>query len=183
MRKYGDIRADGYFFLGYVKSGPRAGTEKWLSPEANEARLARSKLANEHREALRKSNPAFRKTFQAGVLRWFRGDYRRGMFYRAKSAGKRGVPFNLESIEDIPYATHCPIFGVELEMGSGANHRWSPSIDKIHPELGYTKGNVIVVSHLANSIKSNATPEQIMAVAKFFKKLWRQKNYSRKVEK
>jgi len=171
VHKYGDIREDGYFFIGYVKSGPRAGTAKWISPTANETRLRTAQTANAEREARRKADPAFRETARSAVHQWFRDDYRRGMFHRAKSAGKRGIPFNLESIEDIPYVTHCPVFGVELVMGSGKNHKWSPSMDKIVPELGYVKGNIIVVSHFANSIKSNATPEQIMAVAKFYKKL------------
>lgn len=80
-----------------------------------------------------------------------------------------GIPFGLQSMYDIPHTTHCPIFGVELVQNGRGD--FSPSLDKIRPELGYVKGNIIVVSDLANRIKSNATPEQIMAVAKFYKKL------------
>lgn len=172
MPNYGDTREDGFTFIGTVKSGPRAGQEKWISPSANAARIERTRSANAEREARRKVDADFRRSSQAKVSQWFREDYRRGMLHRARAASKQhGIPCNLESIEDIPYVTRCPIFGVELVMGSGTNHKWSPSLDKIVPSKGYVKGNIIVVSHFANSIKSNAAPDQIMAVAKFYKKL------------
>jgi hypothetical protein len=47
----------------------------------------------------------------------------------------------------------------------------SPSLDRVIPELGYVQGNVIWVSHRANSIKQNATAEEILAVGQFYKNL------------
>lgn len=41
-------------------------------------------------------------------------------------------------------------------------------MDKIDPSRGYVKGNVIVVSGLANRIKTNATLEQIKKVYDFY---------------
>jgi len=49
-----------------------------------------------------------------------------------------------------------------------SNH--SPSIDRIIPHKGYVEGNVIIVSDLANRIKSDATLEEISNVIKFYKK-------------
>lgn len=40
----------------------------------------------------------------------------------------------------------------------------SPSIDRIIPELGYTKGNIRVISNRANLLKSNATIEELQKV-------------------
>ena len=37
------------------------------------------------------------------------------------------------------------------------------------------KGNVIMVSHMANSIKNQATPDQIQKVATFYEKLYKEK--------
>ena len=41
------------------------------------------------------------------------------------------------------------------------NYGDSPSLDRIFPESGYTKGNVRVISWRANWIKNNSTIEEI----------------------
>ena len=62
----------------------------------------------------------------------------------------------------------CPALGIPLAVQSKTSDN-SPSLDKIIPALGYVPGNIVVVSHLANRIKSNATPAQLLAVAHFYK--------------
>lgn len=65
----------------------------------------------------------------------------------------------------------CPVFGVEFEwgcsgLGSGRSKSPnSPSLDRVIPELGYIIGNVVFISRLANTIKSNATEKELYAVA------------------
>lgn len=86
---------------------------------------------------------------------------------RAKA---KGIKFNL-TIEDIVIPEYCPVLGIKLERGIGRPTNNSPSIDKIIPELGYTKGNVIIVSYRANMIKNNATPDEILKVGLFYDKL------------
>ncbi|ATW58338.1 putative HNH endonuclease [Pseudomonas phage ventosus] len=81
-------------------------------------------------------------------------------------AAKAGVPFDLTA-EDIVIPEHCPVFGVPLETASGAAKQNSPSLDKIIPELGYVKGNVQVISNLANVMKHDATPEQLIMFAEW----------------
>lgn len=108
---------------------------------------------------------------QAYLRAYRRKDYRQYMLHRMKfRAAKLGVPFNIEC-SDIPLITHCPVFGFELKAGDGFATLTSPSLDRIIPELGYVKGNIIVISHKANMIKSSATPDEVMQVAEFFKKL------------
>jgi len=78
-------------------------------------------------------------------------------------AKRKGVEFDLE-YDDIPWVTHCPILGVKLDYdrkGHGNNGPDSPSLDRINNEKGYVKGNVQVISRLANTMKNSATPEQI----------------------
>lgn len=84
---------------------------------------------------------------------------------RAKRAG---LPCTITQ-DDIRIPTHCPALGWPLVLGDGRVGPQSPTLDKIVPDLGYVPGNVLVVSHLANRIKSNATPDQILAVATFYK--------------
>ena len=85
-------------------------------------------------------------------------------------AKKRGLPFNLE-VKDIIIPEKCPMLGIKLESGRGRRGIFdsSPTIDRIIPEKGYIKGNIQVVSGRANMIKSNATPDELMAVAKYCK--------------
>jgi hypothetical protein len=50
--------------------------------------------------------------------------------------------------------------------GSRKLARTSPTLDRIIPELGYVAGNVEVVSHQANSMKGEASAEQLVTFAR-----------------
>lgn len=88
---------------------------------------------------------------------------------RAKvRAKKQNVPFTI-FVDDIVIPEFCPILGMKLVVHKGTSGAWpdSPSLDKIVPELGYVKGNIQVISSLANSMKFTATPEQMLLFAKW----------------
>lgn len=90
------------------------------------------------------------------------------MLDRAKRRAKeKNLEFNLE-ITDIIIPEKCPVFNKKFIIGS--NNNYSPSLDRIDNSKGYIKGNVQVISRKANTIKSNATPEEVMLVAKFMEK-------------
>ena len=80
----------------------------------------------------------------------------------AKSRAKQeGSAFNI-TVDDFDIPEYCPILGFKLkEVGIGKRSKNSPSLDRIDPRLGYTKGNVRVISSLANTMKQDATPEQL----------------------
>jgi|Laugrespbdmm15sd_2_1035082.scaffolds.fasta_scaffold03654_7 hypothetical protein len=86
-------------------------------------------------------------------------------------ARKKGIPFDI-TVEDIIIPEYCPILGIPLtrNLGSHGGTSSSASLDKISPELGYVKGNVQVISLLANNMKSNATKEQLLLFAEWIKK-------------
>lgn len=93
----------------------------------------------------------------------------RYLYGSAKQRAKRkGLPFTLE-VSDIIIPEICPILGIALKR----NHnnripaKFSPSLDKIDPHLGYTKDNVQVISYLANTMKQNASKEELIAFAKW----------------
>lgn len=92
------------------------------------------------------------------------------MLQNAKNRAKRnGLKFNLTK-EDITIPKICPIFKIKLE-GNGKQSPNSPSIDRINSSKGYIKGNIIIVSWKANNIKGNATPDEMIKVAEFYKGL------------
>lgn len=61
----------------------------------------------------------------------------------------------------------CPVFNVPLVKGKGKPHDWSPSIDKIDPKKGYIKGNIQVISMLANAMKNHANKKQLRQFARW----------------
>jgi hypothetical protein len=89
-----------------------------------------------------------------------------------KRAKQKGLDFDLE-VEDI-LGTSCPIFGVELKRGSRQGPSdFAPSVDRIDNSKGYVKGNVQVLSNLANKMKANATPEQLLQFAEWVFKTYK----------
>lgn len=63
--------------------------------------------------------------------------------------------------KDITVPEFCPVFGVRLQRGVKRRTDASPSLDKIIPALGYTPGNVWVISWRANRIKNDATLQEL----------------------
>jgi len=93
------------------------------------------------------------------------------MYWKALDRAKqRGLPFTI-SKSDVVIPSHCPVLGIPLQPGTGVLTDNSPSLDRIIPELGYVPGNVIVVSHKANRIKTDASPVELQKVADFYNKL------------
>lgn len=87
------------------------------------------------------------------------------MFESAKRrAQSKGLPFNIE-ISDIIIPERCPLLDIPLQDCKGAAGDSSPSLDRLLPHLGYVKGNVIVISHRANQIKSCASVDELMMIA------------------
>jgi hypothetical protein len=83
----------------------------------------------------------------------------KSMLFAARARAKeQGIQIDIY-IEDIVVPEFCPVLGIKLSVDGDKNN--SPSLDKMIPERGYTKGNVKVISWRANWIKNNATPEEI----------------------
>lgn len=75
-------------------------------------------------------------------------------------ARNKGIPHNLD-IEDISIPETCPILGIPLLKGKGVYTDNSPTLDRIIPSLGYTKGNIWVISMRANRLKQDSTVEEL----------------------
>jgi hypothetical protein len=98
--------------------------------------------------------------------RYYNRDVRTGLLNNVRQRTKtKGYAFDL-TLDDIVIPDVCPILGVPLKRGTQANYRYSPSIDRIDSNKGYTKDNIKVISMLANRMKSDATKEECIAFAK-----------------
>ena len=78
------------------------------------------------------------------------------------SAKRRNIYFNLK-FEDLELPEKCPILNIFLEYfqegcGNTFNHA---TLDRIDNSKGYIKGNVIILSRLANAMKNEATFDQL----------------------
>jgi len=87
------------------------------------------------------------------------------MLYSARKRSKtKNLDFNIE-LSDIQIPEFCPVLNIRLvpgrQLGAGNRSDDTPSLDRIVPSLGYTKGNVRVISWRANRLKSDATPEEL----------------------
>lgn len=87
--------------------------------------------------------------------------------YRAR---KFGVPFNITKA-DIEIPKFCPILGIRLSRGIKHPSPKSPTLDRIIPCKGYVRGNVAVISYRANSIKRDATLQELEKLVQYIKRM------------
>lgn len=86
-------------------------------------------------------------------------------------AKKLGLEFDIDE-NDLTLPDRCPIFGTKLECGVGKQTGNSPSVDRIDNAKGYVKGNVIVVSQRANSLKRDASLDELRRLVDFYKQFF-----------
>lgn len=133
---------------------------------SEEAKAARREYMRNYVRAYRAANPElWRKARQELYARnkaerrnpktWPRAAVREAR-QRAK---KLKLPFDI-SAEDIKVPARCPITLKPFVFGEvGAEQ--SPSLDRIVPEKGYVKGNVRVISRIANTMKQGCVNSKI----------------------
>lgn len=80
-----------------------------------------------------------------------------------RRARECGIEFAL-SVDDLQIPDKCPLLGIPIVRGDH-NSPNMPSLDRVDPKRGYIKGNVRVLSFLANAMKRDATKEQLLTFA------------------
>lgn len=77
------------------------------------------------------------------------------LWKRAKRRAKeQGLQFEI-SVDDIVIPDKCPITGILLSVSDGLWSNTSPSLDRIDNSKGYVRGNIAVISFLANNFKAD----------------------------
>jgi hypothetical protein len=91
---------------------------------------------------------------------------RRAFTNRRGRAKAKGIRWDL-TYEDLgPAPECCPCCGVVMERGDENGGRGTaPSLDRLLPEAGYIKGNVVWICHNCNGIKHDAGPADLYRVA------------------
>ena len=94
------------------------------------------------------------------------------MIVRSKSRAKKlNIEFNI-TIDDIILTEYCPLLNIKLDyIKKEQNNINAASLDRIDNTKGYVKGNVMIISVLANTMKSNATLEQLDLFCNNMKKI------------
>ena len=83
-----------------------------------------------------------------------------------KRAIKKSIDFSL-TIDDINIPVKCPLRDVQLdiEASKSGGSDDAPSIDRIDPTKGYIPDNIWIISRKANTIKSDATWQELIQIA------------------
>lgn len=71
---------------------------------------------------------------------------------------------------DINIPDVCPIFKKPFDRKTSGyfSQSMAPSIDRIDSSKGYTKDNIVIISCRANSLKGDATVEELIAITGFY---------------
>lgn len=131
--------------------------------DPNQKREYGKKWYRENKEKVSEYNKSYREENREATVQYRKENYSKVLKSRAK---RMGLPFDLDN-EDIIQPEICPILGILLSNNNRRLGADSPSVDRIIPSKGYTKGNIQVISHKANVMKSNATPEELRMFAKW----------------
>lgn len=91
------------------------------------------------------------------------------------SAKNRSIEFRFNCFEEFSLAIggvipeSCPVLGIPLRIGDEKFCANSPSVDRLDSTRPYEAGNVFIISHRANMIKSLGTADDHEAIAKWMR--------------
>lgn len=187
--KFHDLEFCGFFKLCHScrEKGRLANTKR---------KEAKSKQAKEyydlHKLEVQKRNKEYREKNREKLSSYEKSEFRkkknkewrenkrledryRFVWYAAKRRAKNNnVPFTIskQDIIDIcPVDGKCPMLGIELRFNNKKSEDNSPSLDRIVPELGYVPGNIQLISQRANTIKNDASLEELKKIVSYLERI------------
>lgn len=130
--------------------------------KANPQKYRGIKLNRYHNE------PGYADRVKAKIAEKRRAEPALYLFNKAKRrAKKENREFNIE-LTDIVIPNLCPVLGIKIGPLMGKHQ--GATIDRIDNSKGYIKGNILVISKRANTLKSDATKHELAKLAKFYNK-------------
>lgn len=97
---------------------------------------------------------------------WYRTNPVARLLHGAKMrAREKGWKFDLEPEDISPLPAVCPVLGIKLRAAGKPRDYSAYSLDRIDNAKGYVRGNVAVMSYLANRLKNDGTAEQHEKIA------------------
>lgn len=86
------------------------------------------------------------------------------MFRSAQARARaKGWEFSI-TVDDILLPAVCPLLDIPIFASEGHPTGNSPTIDRKDNSRGYVPGNIWVISHRANTIKSDASADELLLI-------------------
>lgn len=140
----------------------RAANADKLSAQKKQYRAANAERIRKHKQAAHAAN----------VDKDPKGTWLRKTFGRAKArAKKRGLAYD-DKCPDLDLPDVCPVLGIVLVYPNALKNKRSPnspSLDRLENPLGYVAVNLRVISFRANTLKNDATVDELEAVIQYMK--------------
>ena len=99
---------------------------------------------------------------------------------KPKYCRDRGLDIDIEGLDGLKYLQSifpkdyiCPALGITMKWNNSPHQGDSPSLDRLDPSKGYIRGNLAWISERANTMKHDATLEEVEALAKWLKKAYK----------
>lgn len=130
--------------------------------------VLKNKEAKREYDRLRYQTPERKEQCKRIRIEYRNKNYIQMMLKSAKTrCDKNGMEFSIAE-EDLTIPTHCPYMGMELTQTSGTRkpNPSNMSLDRVDNSRGYVKGNVQIISVMANLMKRDATVEELIEFAK-----------------
>jgi|SRR6185503_19320351 len=141
-----------------------------------EKRPARRKYKREWEQRRRKEDHAYREKLRARDRKRHRKFPERMLLTKARARAKQDKVACTIVLGDIIIPKTCPVLGIKLYKGSRKRHDGSPTLDRVILDQGYIPGNVAVISHRANRIKSDASLQELEALIRWLNN-WRHRTH------
>jgi hypothetical protein len=99
---------------------------------------------------------------------------------KPKYCRDRGLDIDITGVDGLDYLVSifpkdyiCPALGIKMKWNNSPHQGDSPSLDRLDPSKGYIRGNLEWISERANTMKHDATLEEVEALAKWLKKAYK----------